>query len=122
MDIPVVAHVPGVGQNLQDHLEMYIVQKCKKPLTLYQYQSGLEMIKTGVEWFLRQTGAAATAHLESGGFVRSRTGVEHPDIMWHFLPSQVIDHGRTAPFLEAYQVWYGERNEIIPGRDDHKYF
>lgn len=50
------------------------------------------------------TGYGATAHLESGGFIRSRPGVTHPDIQFHFLPSQVIDHGRVMPKLEAYQV------------------
>lgn len=50
------------------------------------------------------TGFGATAHLESGGFIRSRPGVTHPDIQFHFLPSQVIDHGRIMPKLEAYQV------------------
>ena len=50
-------------------------------------------------------GPTATSHLESGGFARSRPGIEHPDIMFHFLPSQVIDHGRKAPFMEAFQVW-----------------
>jgi choline dehydrogenase len=107
MDIPVVAHVPGVGQNLQDHIEVYVVQKCKKPVTLLKDQKFPRMIKVGVQWFLNQTGACGTTHLESGGFTRSRPGVEHPDIMWHFLPSQVIDHGRKAPTLEAYQLHVG---------------
>ena len=56
MGIPVVEHVPGVGQNLQDHLEMYVVQKCKKPMTLLRDQRGLRMIRIGVQWFMNQTG------------------------------------------------------------------
>ena len=104
MGIPLVEHVPGVGQNLQDHLELYVVQKCKKPVSLLKEQKGLRMIRVGVQWFLNQTGPTGTSHLESGGFARSRPGVEHPDIMFHFLPSQVIDHGRKAPFMEAFQV------------------
>ena len=56
MGVPVVEHVPGVGQNLQDHLEMYVVQKCKKPMTLLRDQKGLRMIQIGVQWFLNQTG------------------------------------------------------------------
>ena len=106
-DIPVVQHLPGVGQNLQDHLELYVVQKCKKPVTLLGDQKGLRMISVGIQWFLNQTGPTATSHLESGGFARSRPGVEHPDIMFHFLPSQVIDHGRKAPYMEAFQVHVG---------------
>ena len=92
LDIPVVAHVPGVGQNLQDHLEIYVVQKCKKPVTLLKDQKFPRMIQVGLQWFYNQTGAAGTTHLESGGFTRSRPGVAHPDIMFHFLPSQVFMH------------------------------
>lgn len=51
-------------------------------------------------------GYGATAHLESGGFIRSRPGVPHPDIQFHFLPSQVIDHGRVNSQIEAFQVCF----------------
>ncbi|XP_053576719.1 choline dehydrogenase, mitochondrial [Bombina bombina] len=107
LGIPVVAHLPGVGQNLQDHLEVYIQQQCTKPITLYRAQKPLRMIKIGLEWLWKFTGDCATTHLESGGFIRSAPGVEHPDIQFHFLPSQVIDHGRVNPMLEAYQVHVG---------------
>ncbi len=56
LGIPVVANVPGVGQNLQDHLEIYVVQKCKKPITLLQDQKFPQMIKVGLQWFMNQTG------------------------------------------------------------------
>ncbi|XP_023330080.1 choline dehydrogenase, mitochondrial [Eurytemora carolleeae] len=105
--VDVVHDLPGVGYNLQDHLEMYVAQCCSKPVTLYSDQKGLKMIKVGLQWFFNQTGSAATAHLESGGFIRSRAGVPHPDIQIHFLPSQVIDHGRKPPYLEAFQVHVG---------------
>ncbi|XP_075431004.1 choline dehydrogenase, mitochondrial [Ascaphus truei] len=107
LGIPVISHLPGVGQNLQDHLEVYIQQQCTKPITLYKEQKPIRMIKIGLEWFWKFTGYGATAHLESGGFIRSGPGVEHPDIQFHFLPSQVIDHGRVSPTLEAYQVHVG---------------
>jgi choline dehydrogenase len=107
LGVPVVAHLPGVGRNLQDHLEVYVVQKCKKPVTLLKDQKFPRMIQIGVQWFMNQTGACGTTHLESGGFTRSRPGVEHPDIMFHFLPSQVIDHGRKAAYLEAFQLHVG---------------
>ncbi|XP_040572547.1 choline dehydrogenase, mitochondrial [Lepeophtheirus salmonis] len=107
MDIPLVADIQGVGQNLQDHLEVYVVQECKKPITLLKDQKGLRMIQVGLQWFYNQTGSASTTHLESGGFVRSRPDVSHPNIMFHFLPSQVIDHGRQSPKIEAYQVHVG---------------
>ncbi|XP_060127423.1 choline dehydrogenase, mitochondrial isoform X2 [Zootoca vivipara] len=113
--IPVVCNLSGVGQNLQDHLEVYIQQKCTQPITLYKSQKPLQMVKIGLEWFWKCTGDGATAHLESGGFIRSRPGVSHPDIQFHFLPSQVIDHGRVASQLEAYQVHVGPMRSTSVG-------
>jgi len=113
--IDVVHHLPGVGGNLQDHLEMYVAQNCTKPITLYSDQKGLRMIKVGLQWFLNQTGAAATAHLETGGFIRSKADLTQPDIQFHFLPSQVIDHGRQPPYLEAYQVHVGSMRATSVG-------
>ncbi|CAH2313143.1 choline dehydrogenase, mitochondrial [Pelobates cultripes] len=107
LGIPVVAHRPGVGQNLQDHLEVYVQQQCTQPITLYAAQKPIRMVRIGLEWFWKFTGDGATAHLESGGFIRSGPGVKHPDIQFHFLPSQVIDHGRVSPKVEAYQVHAG---------------
>jgi len=105
--VKTIHDLPGVGQNLQDHLELYMVQGCKKPVSLLRDQKGLRMIQVGVQWFLNRTGSASSTHLETGGFVRSGPGVPHPDIQFHFLPSQVIDHGRVAPKIEAYQVHVG---------------
>ncbi|XP_038578905.1 choline dehydrogenase, mitochondrial [Micropterus salmoides] len=107
LDIPVVQHLPGVGSNLQDHLELYVQQQCTQPITLFKAQKPFQMVKIGLEWLTRFTGYGATAHMESGGFIRSRPHVTHPDIQFHFLPSQVIDHGRVASKLEAYQVHVG---------------
>ena len=59
-----------IGQNLQDHLEVYVVQKCKKPITLMKDQRFPKMIQIGAQWFLNQTGSCATTHFESGGFAR----------------------------------------------------
>jgi len=115
LGIEPVHHLPGVGSNLQDHLEMYVAQNCKKPITLYSDQKGLRMIQVGLQWFWNNTGSAASAHLESGGFFRSHAGVPHPDIQVHFLPSQVIDHGRQPPYLEAYQVHVGPMRATSKG-------
>lgn len=108
-DIPVVQNLPGVGQNLQDHLEIYIQRKCKHPITLYSYQwkFPVTMVKTGVEWFLSKTGPAASTHLDTGAFIRSKPGVEHPDIQYHFLPSLVINHGSDLGDCHAFQVHVG---------------
>ncbi|XP_060095764.1 choline dehydrogenase, mitochondrial [Heteronotia binoei] len=115
LGIPVICHLSGVGQNLQDHLEVYVQQKCTQPLTLYKSQKPLNMMKIGLEWLWKFTGDGATAHLETGGFIRSRAGVPHPDIQFHFLPSQVIDHGRIASQLEAYQVHIGPMRSTSVG-------
>ncbi|EJD74318.1 GMC oxidoreductase, variant 2 [Loa loa] len=108
--IPVVEHLPGVGNNLQDHLEVYVQQKCTQPITLYNKSSWRfphNMIKVGFEWYMSKTGLGASSHLESGGFVRSKPRVSHPDIQFHFLPSTVHDDGRTTSKCHAYQVHVG---------------
>uniref|UniRef100_A0A3B4UT90 Choline dehydrogenase n=1 Tax=Seriola dumerili TaxID=41447 RepID=A0A3B4UT90_SERDU len=115
LGIPVVQHLPGVGSNLQDHLELYIQQQCTEPITLYKAQKPFHMVKIGLEWLTLFTGYGATAHLESGGFIRSRPHITHPDIQFHFLPSQVIDHGRVASKIEAYQVHVGPMRSTSTG-------
>ncbi|VDM79838.1 unnamed protein product, partial [Strongylus vulgaris] len=93
-----------------DHLEIYVQQKCTKPITLYNKSSWKfphHMIKTGVEWFALRKGLGASSHLETGGFARSSDEVEHPDIQFHFLPSTVHNDGRTVGTCHAYQVHVG---------------
>ena len=117
LDIPVVHHLPGVGENLQDHLECYVQHKCTQPITLYgaQWKFPHNMIRIGLQWFLTATGDGATAHLETGGFIRSRPGVEHPDIQIHFLPSVVKDHGREMGDCHAYQMHIGPMRPTSKG-------
>lgn len=117
LGIPVLAHLPGVGQNLQDHLELYVAQKCTQPLTLYAYQWKFphNMVKAGLQWFTTSTGVASTSHLESGGFVRSRADVPHPDIQFHFLPSVISDHGQKPAPCHAYQVHVGTMRPLGRG-------
>ena len=64
---------------------------------------------------MNQTGPCTTTHIESGGFTRSRPGVTHPDIMFHFFPSQLVDHGRTTPSLEAFQIHAGPMRQASRG-------
>ncbi|XP_052589729.1 choline dehydrogenase, mitochondrial isoform X2 [Peromyscus californicus insignis] len=115
LGIPVVCHLPGVGQNLQDHLEIYIQQACTHPITLHTAQKPLRKLCIGLEWLWRFTGDGATSHLETGGFIRSRPGVPHPDIQFHFLPSQVIDHGRKPTQQDAYQtfIWHSAPHWLL---------
>uniref|UniRef100_A0A915CYD0 Glucose-methanol-choline oxidoreductase N-terminal domain-containing protein n=1 Tax=Ditylenchus dipsaci TaxID=166011 RepID=A0A915CYD0_9BILA len=109
--IEVIQDMPGVGSNLQDHLEIYVQQKCTKPVTLYNQSSWRfphNMIRTGVQWFISQSGLAASSHLETGGFIRSNDTVKHPDIQYHFLPSSVHHDGRVAATCHAFQVHAGQ--------------
>ena len=107
--------LPGVGQNLQDHLELWVQRVCKEPITLYSIMKGLPMVMAGVRWFLNQTGPCATAHLEAGAFIRSRVGIEHPDIQYHFLPAVVTNHGRDPGTQHAFQVHVGTMREKSRG-------
>lgn len=107
--------LPGVGQNLQEHLEMYIQQQCTKPITLYTYTKPVPMALAGVQWFLTRTGVCTSAHLEAGGFIRSQAGLEHPNLQFHFLPSTVNDHGRQNGTSHAYQVHIGNMRQASRG-------
>jgi choline dehydrogenase len=113
--IKVEHDLPGVGQNLQEHLEMYIQQQCTKPITLYTYTKPVPMALAGVQWFLTRTGVCTSAHLEAGGFIRSQAGVEHPNLQFHFLPSTVNDHGRKNGSSHAYQVHIGNMRQASRG-------
>ncbi|WP_225764510.1 choline dehydrogenase [Inquilinus sp. Marseille-Q2685] len=105
--IAVVHDLPGVGRNLQDHLELYVQYECKQPITLYSVENPLFKAKVGVEWFMFRSGLCTSAHLEAGGFIRSRAGIRHPDIQYHFLPSVVNDHGRKPGDRHAFQAHAG---------------
>jgi choline dehydrogenase len=107
--------LPGVGQNLQEHLEMYIQQQCTKPITLYTYTKPVPMALAGVQWFLTRSGVCTSAHLEAGGFIRSQAGIEHPNLQFHFLPSTVNDHGRQNGTCHAYQVHIGNMRQASRG-------
>ena len=95
--IDVVAHSPGVGRNLQDHLDLYVQMECLSPTTLYtcSWDFPHRMVAIGAEWFARRTGLAASNHLESGGFIRTRAGKQHPDLQYHFLPGALT--GQLTP-------------------------
>ena len=87
--------LPGVGENLMDHLELYIQMECTKPVTLFPTQSLWGKAKIGMEWLATRKGLGATNHFESGGHIRSRAGIVYPDIQYHFVPAMLEDHGRT---------------------------
>ena len=105
--IEVVADRPGVGQNLQDHLEVYIQQECTQPITLYSKLNLFSKAKIGVEWLFFKTGDGATNHFESAAFVRSKAGVEYPDIQYHFLPVAIRYDGKAAAQSHGFQAHVG---------------
>ncbi|WP_183656062.1 choline dehydrogenase [Brucella daejeonensis] len=105
--IDVVADRPGVGQNLQDHLEVYVQQECTQPITLYSKLNLFSKAKIGAEWLFFKTGDGATNHFESAAFVRSKAGVEYPDIQYHFLPVAIRYDGKAAAPSHGFQAHVG---------------
>ncbi|OJY06396.1 MAG: choline dehydrogenase [Rhizobiales bacterium 63-22] len=105
--IEVVADRPGVGQNLQDHLEVYIQQECTQPITLYSSLNLFSKARIGAEWLFFKTGEGATNHFESAAFVRSQPGVEYPDIQYHFLPVAIRYDGKAAAQSHGFQAHVG---------------
>ena len=105
--VQVRAELPGVGENLQDHLETYVQYACKEPITLYNAINPLAKLRIGLEWMLTGTGLGATNHFESGGFIRSEAGVRHPDLQYHFLPMAVRYDGNAPATGHGYQAHVG---------------
>ena len=105
--IKVVQDLPGVGSNYQDHLELYVQQACTQPVSLYSAMTPLSKLKIGLQWYLFHKGLGATNHFEAGGFIRSRAGVEHPDIQYHFLPYAVRYDGKAAVEGHGFQGHVG---------------
>lgn len=105
--IDVVADRPGVGQNLQDHLELYIQQACIQPITLYKHWNLFSKAMIGAQWLFTKTGLGASNQFESAAFLRSHAGVEYPDIQYHFLPIAVRYDGQAAAEGHGYQAHVG---------------
>ncbi len=107
LGIPVAHHLPGVGANLQDHLEFYFQMECTRPVTLYSVMNPLAKAAIGARWLLTRGGLGATNHFESCGFIRSRPGIPFPDIQFHFLPLAVAYDGSTMAEGHGYQAHVG---------------
>ena len=105
--IPVIHDLPGVGENLQDHLEFYFQVACKEPITLYSSIDPWSRALIGARWLLRKDGLGATNHFETCGFIRSRPGVPYPDIQYHFLPMAVAYDGSTLAQEHGFQAHVG---------------
>ena len=105
--IKVVANRPGVGKNLQDHLELYIQMASKKPVSLYKYWNPIGKAWVGLRWFISKSGPGASNQFESAAFIRSRAGVEYPDIQYHFLPLAVRYDGKLPVKGHGFQAHVG---------------
>ncbi|MBN7762576.1 choline dehydrogenase [Nitratireductor aquibiodomus] len=105
--IDVVADRPGVGGNLQDHLELYIQQESLQPITLYSKLNLLSKGLIGAEWLFFKSGLGTSNHFEAGAFVRSAAGVEYPDIQYHFLPVAIRYDGKAAAKGHGFQAHVG---------------
>jgi choline dehydrogenase len=111
LGIRTAVDLPGVGANLQDHLEVYIQYACSQPVTMQPYLAKWRMPFIGAQWVLGRRGPAATNHFEGGGFVRSNDEVAYPNLMFHFLPIAVRYDGSVSAQVSAtghgYQVHIG---------------
>ncbi len=105
--IEVVADRPGVGQNLQDHLELYLQMAATQPVSLFKYWNLLGKAYVGARWLLRKDGPGASNQFESCAFIRSQAGVPYPDIQYHFLPLAVRYDGKVAAEGHGFQAHVG---------------
>jgi choline dehydrogenase len=107
LGIDVVKDLPGVGENLQDHLEVYIQYACKEPVSMQPSLAKWKRPYIGAQWLFLRSGPAATNHFEGGGFVRSNDEVKYPNLMFHFLPVAIRYDGSAPTEGHGYQVHVG---------------
>lgn len=115
LGIPVVAHLPGVGENLQDHLEVYVQYACARPVSLAPYLGPAARLWVGLQWLVARSGPATSNFFETGGFIRSRAGVQHPDIQLHFLPLAIRYDGSRPSAGHGFQAHVGPLRPIARG-------
>lgn len=113
--IDVVADRAGVGQNLQDHLELYIQMAARQPITLYKHWNLFSKALIGAQWLLTKKGHGASNQFESAAFIRSRAGVAYPDIQYHFLPIAVRYDGQAAAEGHGFQAHVGPMRSASRG-------
>jgi choline dehydrogenase len=107
LGIPLVQDLPGVGENLQDHLEFYFQVACREPVTLYSSMNPISKALIGARWLLFKDGVGASNQFETGGFIRSGVGVPYADIQYHFLPAAVSYDGSSLVSEHAFQAHVG---------------
>jgi len=114
--VDVIKDAPGVGANLQDHLEIYFQFKCKQKITLNGQLDWFHKALIGLRWMMFKTGLGATNHFESGAFIKSHADLQWPDIQYHFLPAAMRYDGRAAFKGHGYQVHVGPNKPKSRGR------
>ncbi|GLU39810.1 choline dehydrogenase [Pseudomonas sp. NBRC 100443] len=116
LGIEVVHDLPGVGQNLQDHLEMYLQYACKQPVSLYPALQWWNQPQIGAQWMFLGTGLGASNQFEAGGFIRTREEFEWPNIQYHFLPVAINYNGSNAVKEHGFQAHVGSMRSPSRGR------
>jgi choline dehydrogenase len=115
LGIRVVADLPGVGENLQDHLEVYVQHACTQPVSAQPALKWRNRPWVGARWLLGRRGPGATNHFEAGGFVRSNDDVPYPNLMFHFLPLAVRYDGSKPGAEHGYQFHVGPMYADVRG-------
>jgi choline dehydrogenase len=115
LGIDVVQDLPGVGANMQDHLEVYIQHACSQPVSMYPSMKWWKKPYIGYQWLFHRKGPAATNHFEAGGFIRSNNDVDYPNLQLHFLPVAVRYDGTSPSDGHGYQVHVGPMNSESRG-------
>ena len=113
--VEITHELPGVGENLQDHLEVYFQYRCTKPITLNSKLGLISRGLIGIRWILFKTGLGATNHFESCGFIRSRANLKWPNLQYHFLPAAMRYDGKKAFNGHGYQVHIGPNKPLSRG-------
>lgn len=113
--VDVVHDLPGVGENLQDHLELYVQYACEKPVSMYPALQWQNQPKIGYDWLFHRKGAAATNHFEAGGFIRGNDRVQYPNLQFHFLPIAIRYDGSAPAQGHGFQLHVGPMNTDVRG-------
>lgn len=116
LDVQLVHDLPGVGQNLQDHLEVYIQYACTKPVSLYPALQWWNQPAIGAQWLFAGTGTGASNQFEAGGFIRTREEFDWPNIQYHFLPVAINYNGSNAVKEHGFQAHVGSMRTPSRGR------
>ncbi|MCZ8283568.1 MAG: choline dehydrogenase [Aquidulcibacter sp.] len=102
--VEVLVDSPDVGQNLQDHLDVLLLQNCTQPITAFSLNRGLKQYLTALTYLFRKEGLGRENFLESGGFAKSREGLDRPDLQFHFVNALVQDHGNVAATQDGFSL------------------